>query len=192
MRDIQRFHAEHRDIILKPLDGMGGMGIFRVRAGRPQPGQHHRTTQPRRRPKSDGAKFLPEIAQGRQTCSSSWWQPGLLPGAHTAGLQKYAGNLAAGGKGVQRRCPARLGNRQRPGPHLESARSAVGRVDVIGDCVTESTSSPPPASRKSSNKPDSMWRPCLSMRWRPAEKRAMSVMGKTSQLAVITVAGFAA
>ncbi|MGH8821020.1 MAG: glutathione synthase, partial [Rhodoferax sp.] len=30
--DIRRFHAEHRDIILKPLDGMGGMGIFRVRA----------------------------------------------------------------------------------------------------------------------------------------------------------------
>jgi glutathione synthase len=26
----KRFHAEHRDIILKPLDGMGGMGIFRV------------------------------------------------------------------------------------------------------------------------------------------------------------------
>ncbi|MDR1969028.1 MAG: glutathione synthase, partial [Burkholderiaceae bacterium] len=29
---IRAFHAEHRDIILKPLDGMGGMGIFRVRA----------------------------------------------------------------------------------------------------------------------------------------------------------------
>ena len=28
--DIKRFHAEHRDIILKPLDGMGGSGIFRV------------------------------------------------------------------------------------------------------------------------------------------------------------------
>jgi glutathione synthase len=27
---IKRFHAEHHDIILKPLDGMGGMGIFRV------------------------------------------------------------------------------------------------------------------------------------------------------------------
>ncbi|MEY3871864.1 MAG: hypothetical protein RLZZ296_859, partial [Pseudomonadota bacterium] len=30
--DIKRFHAEHQDIILKPLDGMGGMGIFRVKA----------------------------------------------------------------------------------------------------------------------------------------------------------------
>ena len=29
--DIKRFHAEHKDIILKPLDGMGGMGIFRVK-----------------------------------------------------------------------------------------------------------------------------------------------------------------
>jgi len=30
--DVRRFHAEHRDIILKPLDGMGGMGIFRVQS----------------------------------------------------------------------------------------------------------------------------------------------------------------
>jgi glutathione synthase len=30
--DVKRFHAEHGDIILKPLDGMGGMGIFRVGA----------------------------------------------------------------------------------------------------------------------------------------------------------------
>ena len=29
--DVRAFHAEHRDIILKPLDGMGGMGIFRVK-----------------------------------------------------------------------------------------------------------------------------------------------------------------
>ena len=29
--DVRAFHAEHRDIILKPLDGMGGTGIFRVR-----------------------------------------------------------------------------------------------------------------------------------------------------------------
>ena len=29
--DIKRFHAEHKDIILKPLDGMGGTGIFRVK-----------------------------------------------------------------------------------------------------------------------------------------------------------------
>ncbi len=30
--DIRAFHAEHQDIILKPLDGIGGMGIFRVKA----------------------------------------------------------------------------------------------------------------------------------------------------------------
>src|SRR5574344_786798 len=29
-QDVRAFHAEHKDIILKPLDGMGGMGIFRV------------------------------------------------------------------------------------------------------------------------------------------------------------------
>ncbi len=47
--DVRAFHAEHRDIILKPLDGMGGMGIFRVGADGTEPGQHHRDAEPERR-----------------------------------------------------------------------------------------------------------------------------------------------
>ena len=46
---VKRFHAEHRDIILKPLDGMGGVGIFRVGPDGTEPGLDHRDAEPRRR-----------------------------------------------------------------------------------------------------------------------------------------------
>ncbi|MFX9912129.1 glutathione synthase, partial [Acinetobacter baumannii] len=62
--EIKKFHAEHRDIILKPLDGMGGMGIFRVREDGLNLGSIIETLN------RDGAqsvmvqKFLPAIAEG--------------------------------------------------------------------------------------------------------------------------------
>ncbi|MBC7481973.1 MAG: glutathione synthase, partial [Rhizobacter sp.] len=62
--DIKRFHAEHQDIILKPLDGMGGMGIFRVGPDGLNLGSIIETLN------RDGAqsvmvqKFLPEIVKG--------------------------------------------------------------------------------------------------------------------------------
>ena len=64
--DVRAFHAEHRDIILKPLDGMGGMGIFRVGADGLNLGSITETLN------RDGAqtlmvqRYLPEIVAGRQ------------------------------------------------------------------------------------------------------------------------------
>ena len=61
---IRAFHAEHSDIILKPLDGMGGMGIFRVKADGLNLGSITETLN------RDGAqtvmvqKFLPAISEG--------------------------------------------------------------------------------------------------------------------------------
>jgi len=63
-QDVRRFHAEHQEIILKPLDGMGGMGIFRVGADGLNLGSiietlnHHGTTT------IMVQRFVPEIAQG--------------------------------------------------------------------------------------------------------------------------------
>jgi glutathione synthase len=62
--DIKRFHALHKDIILKPLDGMGGMGIFRVKDDGLNLGSITETLN------KDGAqsvmvqKFLPAIKAG--------------------------------------------------------------------------------------------------------------------------------
>ena len=65
-----RFHAEHRDIILKPLDGMGGMGIFRVGPDGLNLGSIIETLNKRRRADGDGAA-LPARDRARAT-SASW------------------------------------------------------------------------------------------------------------------------
>jgi glutathione synthase len=71
--DIQRFHAEHGDIILKPLDGMGGMGIFR-------------NPEPPRRAKCHGSEVLAGDRRRRQTCPHHrGGTSAFLPGAHPAG-----------------------------------------------------------------------------------------------------------
>ena len=62
--DIRRFHAEHRDIILKPLDGMGGMGIFRVGPDGLNLGSITETLNRNGTTTLMVQKFVPEIAQG--------------------------------------------------------------------------------------------------------------------------------
>ena len=65
--DIQRFHAEHGDIILKPLDGMGGMGIFRVGPDGLNLGSITETLNRHGAQSLMVQKFLPEITQGDNT-----------------------------------------------------------------------------------------------------------------------------
>ena len=87
-RDIQRFHAEHRDIILKPLDGMGGMGIFRVGPDGLNLGSITETLNRGGAQSLMVQKFLPEITQGdkrvliigggkswQASCAARWTYP---------------------------------------------------------------------------------------------------------------------
>jgi glutathione synthase len=62
--DIRRFHAEHRDIILKPLDGMGGMGIFRVGADGLNLGSISETLNQGGAQTVMVQRYLPEIVDG--------------------------------------------------------------------------------------------------------------------------------
>ena len=62
--DIKRFHAEHQDIILKPLDGMGGMGIFRVGPDGMNLGSITETLNRHGAQSLMVQKFLPEIVDG--------------------------------------------------------------------------------------------------------------------------------
>ena len=63
-QDIRAFHAEHQDIILKPLDGMGGMGIFRVGPDGMNLGSIIETLNQGGAQSVMVQKFLPAIAQG--------------------------------------------------------------------------------------------------------------------------------
>ena len=136
--EIKKFHAEHRDIILKPLDGMGGMGIFRVREDGLNLGSIIETLN------RDGAqsvmvqKFLPAIAEGDKRVLIVGGKPVPFCLARIPQGGEVRGNLAAGGKGVAQPLSARdLEIAESLGPILLERGLLLAGVDVIGDSVTE-------------------------------------------------------
>ena len=135
---LHGFLGEHGDIILKPLDGMGGSSIFRVRAGDPNinviietlTGEGTRTIMAQR--------YIPEIVNGdkRVLVIGGEAVPYCLARIPKAGETR--GNLAAGGTGVARELTAR--DRliaETLGPRLQAAGLLLVGLDVIGDHLTE-------------------------------------------------------
>jgi glutathione synthase len=136
--DIRRFHAEHQDIILKPLDGMGGMGIFRVRADGLNLGSIIETLNKGGAESVMVQKFLPEIAQGDKRVLVIGGQPVPFSLARIPQGSEVRGNLAAGGKGVAQPLSSRdLEIAQALGPVLAERGLLLAGIDVIGDWVTE-------------------------------------------------------
>jgi glutathione synthase len=135
---VRAFHAVHRDIILKPLDGMGGMGIFRVKDDALNLGAIIETLN------RDGAetvmvqKFLPAIAQGdkRVLVIGGKVVPFCLARIPQGG--EVRGNLAAGGKGVAQAISVRDQEiADAIGPVLAQRGLLLIGLDVIGDSLTE-------------------------------------------------------
>ncbi len=136
--DVKAFHAEHGDIILKPLDGMGGMGIFRVKADGLNLGSIIDTLN------LDGAqtlmvqRYLPETVEGDKRVLVIGGQPVPFSLARIPQGNEVRGNLAAGGKGVA----MPLTEREREiaeavGPTLAARGLMLVGLDVIGGCLTE-------------------------------------------------------
>ncbi|MES2943289.1 MAG: glutathione synthase [Pseudomonadota bacterium] len=136
--DIRKFHTEHKDIILKPLDGMGGMGIFRVKEDGLNLGSIIETLNKNGAESVMVQKFLPEIVKGDKRVLVIGGKPVPFCLARIPQGSEVRGNLAAGGKGVAQP----LSERDREiaeylGPILASRGLLLAGVDVIGDCVTE-------------------------------------------------------
>jgi glutathione synthase len=136
--DIKRFHALHKDIILKPLDGMGGMGIFRVKEDGLNLGSITETLN------KDGAqtvmvqKFLPAIAEGDKRVLIIGGKPVPFCLARIPQGGEVRGNLAAGGKGVAQ--PLNDHDRsvaEALGPTLAARGLLLVGLDIIGTSVTE-------------------------------------------------------
>jgi len=137
-RDIQRFHAEHRDIILKPLDGMGGMGIFRVGPDGLNLGSITETLNRGGAQSLMVQKFLPEISEGDKRVLIIGGKPVPYCLARIPQGTEVRGNLAAGGMGVARPLSERdFEIAHALGPILQSRGLLLAGVDVIGDYVTE-------------------------------------------------------
>jgi glutathione synthase len=136
--DIQRFHAEHGDIILKPLDGMGGMGIFRVGPDGLNLGSITETLNRHGAQSLMVQKFLPEIAQGDKRVLVIGGRPVPFCLARIPQGNEVRGNLAAGGKGVAQPISARDREiAETLGPVLAARGLLLVGLDVIGDCLTE-------------------------------------------------------
>ena len=136
--DVRRFHDEHRDIILKPLDGMGGMGIFRVGPDGMNLGSIIETLNQNGAQSLMVQKFLPEIVDGDKRVLIIGGKPVPYSLARIPQGSEVRGNLAAGGKGVAQPLSARdYEIAHAIGPILQSRGLLLAGVDVIGDYVTE-------------------------------------------------------
>jgi glutathione synthase len=135
---VRRFHAEHGDIILKPLDGMGGMGIFRVKADGLNLGAITETLNAGGATTLMVQRFVPEIVQGDKRVLVIGGKPVPYALARIPQGSEVRGNLAAGGKGVAQPLSARdLEIAQALGPTLAARGLLLVGLDVIGDCLTE-------------------------------------------------------
>jgi glutathione synthase len=137
-QEIRSFHDEHRDIILKPLDGMGGTGIFRVGADGMNLGTIVETLG------RDGAttvmvqRYLPAIVEGDKRILVIDGEPVPYCLARIPQGSEVRGNLAVGGKGVAQPLSAR--DREialAVGAVLRERGLLLVGLDVIGDSLTE-------------------------------------------------------
>lgn len=136
--DIRTFHAEHQDIILKPLDGMGGTGIFRVRADGMNLGAIIETLNQGGGTSVMVQRYLPEISAGDKRVLVIGGVPAPYCLARIPQGNEVRGNLAAGGKGVAQALSAE--NRavaEAIGPTLAARGLLLVGLDMIGNHVTE-------------------------------------------------------
>lgn len=137
-RLIRGFLEVHQDMVIKPLDGMGGQSVFRIRRGDPNIGVIIETLT------AHGARFamvqryIPEIVHGDKRILMIDGEPVEYALARIPAEGETRGNLAAGGtgKGVslseqdRRICAA-------VGPFLREKGLLFTGLDVIGDYLTE-------------------------------------------------------
>ncbi|HEX4583837.1 MAG TPA: glutathione synthase [Burkholderiaceae bacterium] len=135
---LREFHGEHRDIVVKPLDGMGGRGVFRLAPQDPNLGVILETATQGGQKTVMAQRFIPEIASGDKRILLVAGRPVPYALARTPRPGESRGNLAAGG--IPRAQP--LSERDRAiaaalGPALADRGLLLVGLDVIGDYLTE-------------------------------------------------------
>jgi len=125
-------------VILKPLDGMGGMGVFRVKADGMNLGSIVEMLS------EDGARtvmaqrFIPEIKDGDKRILVIGGQPVPYSLARIPQGSEVRGNLAAGGLGRAQPLSARDREiAETLGPVLQARGLLLAGLDAIGDYLTE-------------------------------------------------------
>ena len=136
--EIRRFVAEHGEVVLKPLDGMGGYSIFRSRHHDPNLNVIIETLTKNGRQLCTAQRYIPEITSGDKRILMIDGEPVPYALARVPQGDDFRGNLARGGKGVG----VPLSDRDRwiaaeVGPELKRRGMLFVGLDVIGAYLTE-------------------------------------------------------
>lgn len=135
---LKAFHAEHRDVILKPLDGMGGAGIFRVKDDGLNLGAILEALTLNGQRTVMAQRYLPAISEGDKRVLVIDGEPVPYALARIPQGGEVRGNLAAGGLGVAQ--PLSASDRaiaEALGPVLAARGLLLVGLDIIGDRLTE-------------------------------------------------------
>jgi len=135
---LKRFQEQHLDVIFKPLDGMGGMSIFRVKAQDPNINVILETLTGNGLRQIMAQRFIPEITRGDKRILMIDGEPLPYALARIPAAGETRGNLAAGGQGQG----VELNERDRwiceqVAPKLKREGLLFVGLDVIGDYLTE-------------------------------------------------------
>jgi glutathione synthase len=135
---LKAFHAEHKDVIFKPLDGMGGSSIYRIKEDGLNLGVVIETLTKFGQETIMAQRYIPEIVEGDKRILMINGEPIDYALARIPSQGETRGNLAAGGRGEGRL----LSERDRwiaaqVGPKLREAGLLFVGLDVIGDYLTE-------------------------------------------------------
>ena len=135
---IREFLNEHGDIVLKPLDGMGGAGVFRVNGADHNISVIIETLTHYGTRTIMAQRYIPEISQGDKRILLIDGKPVPYVLARIPGKGESRGNLAAGGFGVAQPLTSRDHEIAKAlGPYLYDQGLMLVGLDVIGDYLTE-------------------------------------------------------
>ena len=138
LADIKAFHQLHQDVIIKPLDGMGGQGIFRVQENGLNLASIVETLGGNGQRALMVQKFLPEITAGDKRVLLIGGEVVPFGLARIPQAGEVRGNLASGGKGVaQALTQQELKVAQELAPQLAARGLHLVGLDFIGGYLTE-------------------------------------------------------
>jgi len=135
---IKNFLNQHHDLILKPLDGMGGASIFRVQENDPNINVIIETLTFHGKRHIMAQRYIPEITQGDKRILLINGEPVPYALARIPGQGETRANLATGGQGVGIELTERdLWICAQVAPTLKAKGLYFVGIDVIGDYLTE-------------------------------------------------------
>ncbi|NKF22342.1 glutathione synthase [Solimonas marina] len=146
---LRAFHAEHHDVIYKPVDGMGGMGVFRVGPDGMNLGSVIEQLTLMGTRTIVAQRYLPAIVDGDKRILMVDGEPVPYCLARIPQSGETRGNLAAGGRGEARELTARDREiAEAVGPELKRRGLLFVGLDVIGEHLTEINVTSPTCARE--------------------------------------------